>query len=223
MQASRTDEQSHTVVLVFREIRKCHVDAVRIISGILLGYAVVLQSLSVLIVCCLCRDGIPDFIEICIAVSGVAYDHVVCDFLIRVRKSCPVLFSGISGSCPAVRLDTDRYIDLRYFKRTAYVAYRVVVIRWSSRYDSILRSDRCDAGCKTSVSAVSIRVLICKVYRSQRMTVLESFNSYLLLRQLEHFAVILLACAERRYGRLLLIEQSELESVRRGLFSDLIV
>ena len=55
------------------------------------------------------------------------------------------------------------------------------------------------------------------------MAVLESFYSHLLFRQLEYFTVILLARAESCDGSLLLIEQSELESVRRGLFSDLIV
>ena len=155
----------------------------------------------------------------------MADDDVISNLLGRVRETGLIGFAVVLRAGPAVGLNVDCNIDLRYFERAADVTDRVIVrLRMRAADDCILRRDRFNARIQTAVAGIRIRIGVAEP--CQRIAVKQTFDPHLIrqrFRQIQNRTVVLLGLVYNGDRELLLIEQGEDQgTVFRKSFRNLI-
>ena len=237
LQTTGTDEQLNAVVVVLREIRSSKANVIHVGTCILLCNGNIAQACRICFMRNACIGGIagdrgtvdlvPNLLQIGLLIAVVTDLYIILNAFAGIGKACLFDFTIVPVVGPAVRLNTDRDVDRRYFQRAADVANAIVVrvVRTTDR--RIFRRDdglaRIDAAIPSGVICSSIAVF----NRRQGVAVQQALCLYLVrqtLRQRQGFTVILLRLIIDGYGRLFLIEEREDQSpVIRDFIGDLIL
>ena len=233
LQTAGTDVQAHAVVRIIRQVRKRKVILeVGIIAGVGLCDAIVFETRRFRIIGRLALNRFPDRIQIGLLVSIMANLDVVCNALARVGEAGLVRFAGVGRVGPAVGLDSDGDVDLRHLQGAADIANGIVcLVPCGTGLGGLLNDRACGrdhghAGVETArLIALSLPIGIGEINAGELISVQQAIHRDLALqriRQRQKGAVILLGVAVRSDGDPFLVEEGELEALRRDRFGDLI-
>ena len=156
----------------------------------------------------------------------MADDHIIRDTLGRVGEAGFSDLAVIDVTGPAVGLDADGDVDLRYLQGTADVLHRVVSrIRVVSGNYGILRSYGSGAGIQAANRIRGIGIGIIEFDTRQGMLRQQALHLDLvgnLFCNRQRSSVILFGSADRRDGDLLLVEQGKLQTGCGVFIGDLV-
>ena len=165
-------------------------------------------------------NGIPNSIKVLLFVLLIADQYIILKSLAAVCEACLLYGAIVYISCPAVRLDADRDIDLCYFQSAADVMNSVILFIVICK-DSFARCDRGSAGVDASFNFTfrRISIRIAQFNSLQAISLWQVGYCNLIVNfvgKCQRSAIILFGIAVYRDGHLFAVKQRKLQCTAFG-------
>ena len=228
LQAALAHVQGHAVVGVLRQHRIGEAEIHEFIADVRLLDEVVAQARAALFYVIQGFDRIPNIIAVFGRILFVADQDVVLYRLVGVGEAGLVGLAGVLRAGPAVGLDADRDVDGRHGQGALDVAHGVVVrVRALAGNLGVLGRDNGGTRVDAAIVGGVVRVGVVEANARQAVDIQQALNGHLasqIFGQLQLLALfILLGQAVGGDGRLLLVEQGELQGGACSFLGDLVV